>query len=253
MDNTTSCACAQPPCAAAYRRRAWASLSHPTAGGGYGTYFLALLLQALCALLGLGLLIGLFGAAALGVSAVVTAQGATGPTPLAFAVSLAGATMLVLGILYLVGFCAWGQRAMALAQVRGGLRVGHAFSGYGNGWRMVGLILWQQSFVFLWLLLFIVPGIRAAFSYALAPYLLIDHPTWTARQCLAESKRLMAGHRWRYFCLNVSFIGWVLLACLAAHVIGFFAGYLLEPYMSAACALFYEDRLDADAPPAENI
>lgn len=150
-------------------------------------------------------------------------------------------------LFYVIGFSAWGGTAMGIASVRRGLKVSHAFSGWGNGWKMMRLIFWEQTFIFLWFLLLIVPGIRAGFSYALAPYLQIDHPDWSPFQCLRESKRLMEGHRWRLFVLGISFFGWYLLAFAANQIplVGGFAQLLLAPYTSTAFALFYEERLDA--------
>lgn len=54
--------------------------------------------------------------------------------------------------------------------------------------------------------------------YALADKVLLDHPDWTAREALYESKALMSGRRWSYFLLILSFLGWSLLVCLIAYV-----------------------------------
>lgn len=55
--------------------------------------------------------------------------------------------------------------------------------------------------------------------YALAFYLLLDHSDWTARQALRESKTLMVGHRWTYFVLQLSFLGWGLLVLVIFYAI----------------------------------
>ena len=70
--------------------------------------------------------------------------------------------------------------------------------------------------IFLWSMLFIIPGILAAFRYSQAFYVMIDHPEYSANQCLAESSRIMAGNKMKYFTLNLSYIGWNLLAGLPA-------------------------------------
>ena len=228
------------------RRRAWYWLTGPNGARGYGTYLLGLLLQSAVIVAAVICLVGMFFGIAAGVVAFLLGRGATEPTPGVYAAAMVAATILVVGILYLVGFAAWGQRAMSIALTRGGLKVSHGVSGWGHGWQMVNLILWQQTFVFFWLLLFIVPGIRAAFSYAMAPFLQVDHPDWPPRRCIAESKRMMEGHRWRFFCLNFSFIGWYLLAMCAAYLAGGCAQLLLTPYVDAACAAFYEDLLDRE-------
>ncbi len=230
--------------ASEFRRRAREKLFTPQGTTGYGTYLLGLLLQMLVLVAGLVTLLALFAGSCVGLYAFLKGTSTVEPTPTTYAVSFLASAVLVMGILYLFGFVTWGQKAMSMALMRGGLKSSHGLSGWGNGWRMVSLILWQQTFVFFWALLLIVPGVRAVFSYAMAPYLLIDHPDWTPRQCIAESKRLMEGHRWRYFCLNLSFIGWQVLALVSAQFLGGFTTMLLTPYVDSACAAFYEDLLD---------
>ena len=84
----------------------------------------------------------------------------------------------------------------------------------GVFWRSVGMNLLRSIYVFLWSLLFIVPGVLAAYSYSMADYLLSRNPQMGATEALRESKRLMYGRRWRLFCLELSFIGWMIL-CMA--------------------------------------
>lgn len=69
-------------------------------------------------------------------------------------------------------------------------------------------------FIFLWSLLFVIPGIIAIYRYAMTPYILLEHPDMTAREAITASKDLMKGNKLRLFCLNLSFIGWAFL-CLA--------------------------------------
>lgn len=97
--------------------------------------------------------------------------------------------------------------------------------------------LLRSIFIFLWSLLFLIPGIIAAFSYAMAPYILYENPGMSASDAIAESKKMMAGNKWRLFCLNFSFIGWSILATFTLGI-----GYLwLNPYMEASYAAFYEE------------
>ena len=95
----------------------------------------------------------------------------------------------------------------------------------------------QAVFVFLWTLLFIIPGIIAALRYAMTNYILAENPEMGAMEAIDRSKELMDGNKWRFFCLGFSFIGWEILAGLVP-VIG---GLLLLPYTSAANAAFYRD------------
>lgn len=97
--------------------------------------------------------------------------------------------------------------------------------------------LLQGVYVLAWSLLFIIPGIVAGYSYAMTGYILAEHPELTASEAIDRSKELMYGHRWRLFCLQLSFIGWDLLCALTLGI-----GYLwLTPYRQAAEAAFYRD------------
>ena len=97
--------------------------------------------------------------------------------------------------------------------------------------------LLRALYVFLWSLLFVIPGIVAGFSYAMTDYILAENPELTADEAITQSKELMMGNRWRLFCLQFSFIGWDILATLAFGI-----GHLwLTPYKQAAYAAFYRE------------
>lgn len=98
-------------------------------------------------------------------------------------------------------------------------------------------------FILLWALLLIIPGIMAAYSYAMAFYVLRDQPELGPREALARSKALMHGNRWKLFCLGWRFFGWILLAVLTICI-----GFLwLVPYIQTSMAHFYEDLLRSEA------
>lgn len=107
----------------------------------------------------------------------------------------------------------------------------------------------QGLSAFLWSLLFIIPGIVAGYSYAMTSYILAENPELTASDAIEQSKQMMYGHRFQLFCLQLSFIGWDILATLAFGI-----GYLwLTPYKQAATAAFYREASGtethrADAP-----
>ena len=99
------------------------------------------------------------------------------------------------------------------------------------------LRLLMAIFTFLWSLLFIIPGIIAAYSYAMAPYILEENPDMTASDAIAYSKEMMRGNKWRLFCLHISFIGWVFV-CIFTCGIGFL---WLNPYAYMAELAFFYD------------
>lgn len=120
------------------------------------------------------------------------------------------------------------------------------FSRFDIFLKAMGLNLFMALFIWLWSLLFIVPGIIAAYRYRLAPYLMAENPGLGIREAVNMSKELMAGHKWRLFCLELSFIGWGIL-CLFTCGIG---DLWLKPYLSAANAAFYIDRTGRNIPMA---
>ena len=93
----------------------------------------------------------------------------------------------------------------------------------------------RNLYVFLWSLLFIIPGIVKTYSYAMTPYIMTDHPEMTAKEAISASKALMDGHKFELFCLHFSFFGWMVL-CIFTLGIG---NLFLTPYMNAAEATFY--------------
>ena len=68
--------------------------------------------------------------------------------------------------------------------------------------------------VWLWSLLFVIPGIIAAMRYSMAFYVLADNPTLDPVECLYESSEMMDGNKMKLFLLSLTFIGWSLLATI---------------------------------------
>jgi uncharacterized membrane protein len=111
------------------------------------------------------------------------------------------------------------------------------FSRFDIFWRAFGMQFLIGLYTFLWSLLLIIPGIIAAYSYAMAPYILEENPYMPINEAIGRSKEMMYGNRWRLFCLGFSFIGWGLLSILTCGI-GLF---WLTPYMNASYAAFYYD------------
>lgn len=111
------------------------------------------------------------------------------------------------------------------------------FSGFQQFGKTFILHLLMSIFVFLWALLLIIPGIIASLRYAMAYYIMNDHPDISPMEAIEMSKEMMDGQKMRLFNLILSFIGWFLLG-----IITFGLGFLyLMPYYNATIANFYED------------
>lgn len=103
------------------------------------------------------------------------------------------------------------------------------FLGFEKFGKALGLFLFSSLFIFLWSLLFIIPGIIASIRYSQAFYILADDPEKGIRQCMNESKRMMKGNCGKYFCLGLSFIGWILLSMVPAVIIDMIVTALYAP------------------------
>lgn len=120
------------------------------------------------------------------------------------------------------------------------------FSRFDIFLKAMGLNLFMGLFIWLWSLLLIVPGIIASYRYRLAPYLMAENPNLGIREAVNMSKELMDGHKWRLFCLELSFIGWGILSAMTCGI----GDLWLKPYISAATAAFYVDRTGRNIPMA---
>jgi len=90
----------------------------------------------------------------------------------------------------------------------------HIFNGFEFFPKAFVLSVVQSFFVFLWTLLFIVPGIIAAVRYSQAYFILADDPSKGVMEVMRETKVIMTGNKMRYFALLLSFIGWALLSVI---------------------------------------
>ena len=104
------------------------------------------------------------------------------------------------------------------------------FSQYDRLGTGFGMQFFRGLFTFLWSLLFVIPGIIASYSYYMTPFILCERPDMTSREAIRESKELMRGNKWRLFCLEISFIGWELLA---SGVMGVVIMLIMTPMIMA--------------------
>lgn len=104
-------------------------------------------------------------------------------------------------------------------------------------WFSIGITLLAGLFVFLWSLLFIIPGIIVAIGYSMVYFVALDNPELGVMDVLKKSKEIMRGHKMDYFVLSLSFVGWALLSIFTFGIL-----YLwLAPYMQVTFANFYNE------------
>ena len=140
--------------------------------------------------------------------------------------------------LFIAGPMLVGVSMFSLSLSRGeNARLEQIFEGFKNYGTVLGAYLLMVLFIFLWMLLLIIPGIIAAIAYSQTFYILAEDDTIGSMDALKKSKEMMDGYKWKYFCLGLRFIGWALL-CILTLGIGFL---WLSPYIQISYAKFYED------------
>lgn len=97
---------------------------------------------------------------------------------------------------------------------------GLIFEGFSHFLKCFLLSLLIGIKILLWSLLFVIPGFIAAFRYSQSFLVMIDHPEYSIGECIKESCRIMEGNKGRFFYLQLTFIGWSILAALPAMIVG---------------------------------
>ncbi len=152
-----------------------------------------------------------------------------------FYIYIGGIVALLVTGPFALGFAAVALRIMRTEDIE----IGQLFGGFKNFGTAFLVSLLNGIFIFLWTLLFIVPGIIKTYSYRLSYYILADNPSMSATEVRKRSIELMRGNKWRLFCLEFSFIGWQLLCILTLGILSFW----VTPYYNAAIADFYQSLL----------
>lgn len=99
----------------------------------------------------------------------------------------------------------------------------------------------MELFIFLWSLLFVIPGIIKSLAYFATPYLLAEYDNLPATEALKVSMRITAGHKGEIFMMSLSFFGWFILSGITMGIVGVF--YAM-PYYSISLAGLYEELKD---------
>ena len=166
--------------------------------------------------------------------------------------SVPNSTNAILGIIGLsltflvVNPLSFGYDVSFLQHVRGAdvddlvTRPFSAFKEYG---RYLGTSLLMTIYLFLWALLLIVPAVIMGYAYAMTPYIMADHPELSPSECIAKSRQMMKGRKWKLFLLDLGFIGWMLLAIVT---LGVYTLWLM-PWITCSHVQFYEELKQAGA------
>ena len=159
-------------------------------------------------------------------------------------------------IFLIAGPMAYGAAIYLLAFFRNKQKdYGMLFEGFSHFGKAFWLMLLMGIKIFLWSLLFVIPGIIASIRYSMAFYVLIDHPEYRANECIEASKLLMLGNKGRYFYLQLTFFGWYLLASIPGGIFDYLSDgfinilvmfvtsipvFFVDAYLNMSNTVFYE-------------
>lgn len=132
----------------------------------------------------------------------------------------------------------WGFCVFFLNLIRQqDIRIERLFDGYKDFVRVFLTEFLVALAVFVGILLLIVPGIILALMFSQAEYIIKDDKEIGCVDAMQQSAAMMQGHKWEYFVLVLSFIGWAILSVLTLGI-----GFLfLAPYYQTTMAHYYED------------
>ena len=89
----------------------------------------------------------------------------------------------------------------------------------------------------------IIPGIILSFAYSMYTLIYIDNPEIGIIESMKKSRLMMKGHKWEYFCLMISFLGWMILSVFTCGLLLFW----LLPYIGVTTILFYDSIREENA------
>lgn len=154
------------------------------------------------------------------------------------------------GTLFVGGPLSYSVQRMALNISRGKQeKFESMFDGFEDYVRTMCAGMLIYAFTFLWSLLFIVPGIVAAYAYSMTYFIMADNPQISPNEARKQSVELMRGNKWKLFCLDMSFIGWYLLGILTCGILF----YWIIPYQNTAYAEFYRELVPETEKEKEEI
>ena len=142
-----------------------------------------------------------------------------------FQIFVAGVCRTVVIRMFLEGRCyekVPGQRIWFLLRVKKWCHV--AVANFVAG---VFLTLWSLT---------LIGGIIKSYSYHLVPYILAENPAIKALDAITLSRKLMKGHKWECFLLELSFLGWDLLGIIT---LGLSNVLFTAPYKMAVLGEYY--------------
>ena len=110
------------------------------------------------------------------------------------------------------------------------------FDAFPFAGKVILLSIVEGVFIFLWSMLFVIPGIIAAYRYRFAVYNLCENPEMGVMDAINMSKAQTAGFKWQLFVLDLSFLGWQILCGLTLGILSIW----IQPYRAQTDIGFFQ-------------
>lgn len=140
----------------------------------------------------------------------------------------------------MIGFMDWYRKSIyektSLGEIFAPYRKEHL-------WGNIGTMVLMHLYIFLWTLLFIIPGIIKTYSYSQTVFIKGENPNIPAGRAIELSRIMMDGHKGDLFYLHLSFLGWMLLSAFTYNILGIV--YVFPYYYSALAFAYLEVKADA--------
>ncbi len=108
-------------------------------------------------------------------------------------------------------------------------------------------------FIFLWMLLLIIPGIVKAYAYSMSFYIVNREPESEAMAAITKSKEYMYGNKTDLFMLDLSYLGWYILGLFTFGILWL---WIIPKHLVARVMYFeeiYNEKMPEKEPELEQI
>ncbi len=123
----------------------------------------------------------------------------------------------------------------------GNSRLKDLFYGFGKGRykKMVKTMFVTNFYMFVWSLLLYIPGVIGYYQFYFVPYIMAENKEIDGKRAREISKQLTNGCKWQMFVLQISFLGWFLLAEILMLVVMILSCFSLAlPSVIFLCPVF---------------
>lgn len=163
-----------------------------------------------------------------------------------FVVSVIVAALIICIIIMAIMFAAMellynpfyvGVQRFMLKSIDDRAEVKEVAYGFDHSYKNIVKTMFRKDIqVFLWALLFVIPGIYKKYQYRMVSYILAEHPDMDYKEVLQMSKDMMNGEKWHTFVLDLSFILWHMLGMITCGMVELF---YVGPYVWLTNAALY--------------